>query len=217
MTKETHPLAHARINTLIGATYASVASLPVHLITLQGDLPKILQYFRIGNIESCQCYTSTLFVYWYNLVLFRSYAVIVARRDATACTCEHQDIDWGYVRRRRVCTGLALSRPKVGEFVLRILHVNIRIVRQPECAELGCAAPYVQGYLAHKKQPPSEDPTVRLCLGTSGGPRGGGGWVHGAMRSPDAPAMPTLWKFIGQWTVIDSGLVGQTQGWLAIR
>ena len=29
MTKETHPLAHARINTLIGATYASVASMPV--------------------------------------------------------------------------------------------------------------------------------------------------------------------------------------------
>ena len=45
MTKETHPLAHARINTLIGATYASVASLPVHLITLQGDLPKILKIF----------------------------------------------------------------------------------------------------------------------------------------------------------------------------
>ena len=31
-----------------------------------------------------------------------------------------------------------------------------------------------QGYLAHKKAPPS-DPTVALCLGPYGGPRGGGG------------------------------------------
>jgi hypothetical protein len=29
MTRETQPLAHARINTLIGAAYASVASMPV--------------------------------------------------------------------------------------------------------------------------------------------------------------------------------------------
>jgi hypothetical protein len=32
----------------------------------------------------------------------------------------------------------------------------------------------VQGYLAHKKRPPPEDPTVGLCLAPYGGPRGGG-------------------------------------------
>ena len=30
----------------------------------------------------------------------------------------------------------------------------------------------VQGYLAHKKQRPPQDPTVGLCLGTDGGPLG---------------------------------------------
>ena len=32
----------------------------------------------------------------------------------------------------------------------------------------------VQGYFAHKKQPPLGDPAVVLCLGTYGGPRGVG-------------------------------------------
>ena len=32
----------------------------------------------------------------------------------------------------------------------------------------------LQGYLAHKKQPPPEDPTAGLCLGPYGGPIGGG-------------------------------------------
>jgi len=32
--------------------------------------------------------------------------------------------------------------------------------------------PGVHGYLAHKKTPPPQDPTVGLCLGPYGGPRG---------------------------------------------
>ena len=30
----------------------------------------------------------------------------------------------------------------------------------------------VQGYLAHEKTPPPQDPTVGVCLGPCGGPRG---------------------------------------------
>ena len=32
----------------------------------------------------------------------------------------------------------------------------------------------VQGYLTHKKQPPPQDPTAALCLGTYGDPAGAG-------------------------------------------
>jgi len=32
----------------------------------------------------------------------------------------------------------------------------------------------LQGYLAHKNPPPSQDPTVALCLGNYGDPRGVG-------------------------------------------
>jgi hypothetical protein len=45
MARETQPLAHARINTLIGAAYASVASMPVWL----DPAPKLTDSYR----ESC--------------------------------------------------------------------------------------------------------------------------------------------------------------------
>ena len=35
----------------------------------------------------------------------------------------------------------------------------------------------LQGYLAHKKTPPPQDPKVGLCLGPCGGPWGGGGFL----------------------------------------
>ena len=34
-----------------------------------------------------------------------------------------------------------------------------------------------KGYLAHAKQPPSQDPTGGPCLGPYGGPRGGGSFL----------------------------------------
>ena len=37
--------------------------------------------------------------------------------------------------------------------------------------------PHVQGYLAHKKTPTRRDPTVESCLGSYGGPMGGGGFL----------------------------------------
>ena len=41
-------------------------------------------------------------------------------------------------------------------------------------AEQQVDIPSIQGYLAQKKTPPPQGPTVGLCLGPYGGPRGMG-------------------------------------------
>jgi len=47
-----------------------------------------------------------------------------------------------------------------------------------------------QGYLAHTKTPPPKEPTIALCLGPYGGPRG---WAFSYVRGSPGPLPPTRW------------------------
>ena len=68
-------------------------------------------------------------------------------------------------------------RDSGGTTPCRMTGVTLHGVVSPERSvhpdRLGMSKLYVQGYLAHKKQHPPQDPTVGLCLGPYGGPRGG--------------------------------------------
>jgi hypothetical protein len=51
----------------------------------------------------------------------------------------------------------------------RVHHPQREPVQQH--LRLGFSVEGIQGYLAHKKTPPPQDPTVGRCLGSYGGPR----------------------------------------------
>ena len=53
----------------------------------------------------------------------------------------------------------------------------------------------IQGYLTYKETHPSEDPTVGLCLGSLGGPRGVGVFV--SARYPCTGPMKAVFLFFG--------------------
>ena len=53
----------------------------------------------------------------------------------------------------------------------------------------------VQGYLAHKKPPPPQDPTVALCLETYGDPRGVG--VSDERGTPVPECAAGCWVSVG--------------------
>ena len=82
------------------------------------------------------------------------------------------------------------------------INVHIKSTRC-QSQDLSLTSPlYLQGYFTYKKTHPSQDPTVGLCLGSDGVPRGLGGflWVRCPCRFPTTQNCRVGFRNCGQPT-----------------